>query len=51
MHLVVDKVFQLVTYLNIGARNTHTSRIWTGILNMLKNQWIAPDVTIRPGYT
>lgn len=38
-------------YLNIGARNTHISRICTGICRRWRIQWMVPDVTIKPGYT
>ena len=37
------------TYLNIGARNTQTSLMWTVNRNAFKIQCKVPAVTINPG--
>ena len=39
------------TDLNMGARKTQMSRMWTGKWRELRSQWMVPEVTMRPGYT
>lgn len=48
--LVNAYVASAVRPLNSGAKNTHTSRIWTGMWSkVLRTKWMNPEVTINPG--